>query len=242
MRSLTKLSEMNFLTYGGLVEVGVGITHLDFDLADQRDGFNFLLQGGAGAHWFILKRIALTAGWRFLHISTDEVYGTLGNEGTFTESSPYQPNSPYSASKASADHFARAYHHTYGLPVIITNTSNNYGPYQFPEKLIPLTILNALEGKPLPVYGDGSNVRDWIYVEDHCHALRRVLQDGRPGEVYNIGARCECTNLQVVHEVCSTVDRLRPGLPHAPCSSLITFVADRPGHDLRYAIDSTKIS
>lgn len=179
--------------------------------------------------------------FRFLHVSTDEVYGSLGPTGTFSETSPYAPNSPYSASKASADHFVRAFHHTYGLPTLITNCSNNYGPYQFPEKLIPLMILNALEGKPLPVYGDGQNVRDWIYVEDHCHAVRLVLEKGTPGEVYNIGGDCERTNLDIVQSVCSTVDRLRPDLPHAPCSSLIKFVQDRPGHDRRYAIDATKI-
>jgi dTDP-glucose 4,6-dehydratase len=179
--------------------------------------------------------------FRFLHISTDEVYGSLGAEGLFTETSPYAPNSPYSASKASADHFARAYYHTYGLPVLVTNCSNNYGPYQFPEKLIPLMILNALEGKPLPVYGDGLNVRDWLYVEDHCRALRCVLERGEPGQVYNIGGDSERNNLQVVNMICSAVDRLRPDLPHRPCSSLITFVKDRPGHDRRYAIDATKI-
>jgi len=179
--------------------------------------------------------------FRFLHISTDEVYGSLGPTGYFTESTAYAPNSPYSASKAAADHFARAYYHTYGLPVLTTNCSNNYGPYQFPEKLIPLMILNALEGKPLPVYGDGQNVRDWLYVDDHCRALRCVLEYGRPGEVYNIGGDSERTNLEVVNAVCAAVDELRPGLPHVPCSSLITFVKDRPGHDQRYAIDASKI-
>jgi len=179
--------------------------------------------------------------FRFLHVSTDEVYGSLGPKGKFTETTPYSPNSPYSASKAAADHFARAYHRTYGLPVLITNCSNNYGPYQFPEKLIPLMILNAVEGKPLPVYGDGRQVRDWLYVEDHCRALRRVLEAGRPGEVYNIGGDCERTNLEVVQTICETVDRLRPDLPHRPCKSLIRFVPDRPGHDRRYAIDTRKI-
>ncbi|HUT14202.1 MAG TPA: dTDP-glucose 4,6-dehydratase [Thermoguttaceae bacterium] len=179
--------------------------------------------------------------FRFLHVSTDEVYGSLGPTGKFTETTPYAPNSPYSASKAASDHFVRAFHHTYGLPVLITNCSNNYGPFQFPEKLIPLVILNALEGKSLPVYGDGSNVRDWLFVEDHCRAIRRVLQSGRCGEVYNIGGNCERTNLEVVQAICEAVDELRPALPHAPSSSLITFVKDRPGHDLRYAIDATKI-
>jgi dTDP-glucose 4,6-dehydratase len=179
--------------------------------------------------------------FRFLQVSTDEVYGSLGSEGAFVETTAYAPNSPYSASKAAADHLVRAYHHTYGLPVLTTNCSNNYGPYQFPEKLIPLMILNALEGKPLPVYGDGQNVRDWLFVEDHCRALRLVLQKGTPGEVYNIGGSCERTNLDVVRTIAGIVDRLRPNLSHAPCSSLIRFVEDRPGHDRRYAIDAGKI-
>ena len=179
--------------------------------------------------------------FRFLHVSTDEVYGSLGPTGRFTETSPYDPSSPYSASKAAADHLARAYFRTYGLPVLVTNCSNNYGPYQFPEKLIPLMILNALEGKPLPVYGDGQNVRDWLFVEDHCRALWRVLEAGRPGETYNIGGNCEQKNLDVVQTICRIVDELRPGLPHAPCTSLITFVRDRPGHDRRYAIDASQI-
>ncbi len=181
------------------------------------------------------------AEFRFLHVSTDEVYGSLGPSGKFTELTSYAPNSPYSASKAASDHFVRAYHHTYGLPTLITNCSNNYGPFQFPEKLIPLMILNAVEGKPLPVYGDGKNVRDWLFVEDHCRAIRSVLDKGLPGETYNIGGDCERTNLDVVNAICETVDRLKPGLPHSPCSSLITFVKDRPGHDRRYAIDATKI-
>jgi dTDP-glucose 4,6-dehydratase len=179
--------------------------------------------------------------FRFLHVSTDEVYGSLGPEGRFVESSPYDPSSPYSASKAAADHFARAYHRTFGLPVLVTNCSNNYGPYQFPEKLLPLMILNAAEGKPLPVYGDGRNVRDWLFVEDHCRALQCVLAKGEPGQTYNIGGNCEQANLDVVRAICRLVDELRPGLPHAPCSSLITFVQDRPGHDRRYAIDASKI-
>lgn len=179
--------------------------------------------------------------FRFLHVSTDEVYGALGSIGQFTESSPYAPRSPYSASKAAGDHFVQAYAHTFGLPVLITHCTNNYGPYQFPEKLIPLMILNAVEGKPLPVYGDGQQVRDWIYVEDHCRALRTVLAHGRPGETYNIGAQCEWTNLEVVRNICSLVDALRPDLPHRPCESLITFVPDRPGHDRRYAIDPSKL-
>ncbi|MEX2185979.1 MAG: dTDP-glucose 4,6-dehydratase, partial [Pirellulales bacterium] len=179
--------------------------------------------------------------FRFVHVSTDEVYGSLGADRHFTESSPHAPNSPYAASKAAADHFARAYHHTYGLPVVTTNCSNNYGPYQFPEKLIPLMILNAVEGKPLPVYGRGDNVRDWLHVDDHVSALRLVLARGRPGEVYNIGGRAEMRNLDVVRTICAAVDRLRPSLPHRPCEKLIEFVTDRPGHDFRYAIDCTKI-
>lgn len=180
--------------------------------------------------------------FRFLHISTDEVYGSLGATGLFTEETPYAPNSPYSASKAASDHFVRAYHHTYGLPTLITNCSNNYGPYQFPEKLIPLMILNAISGKPLPVYGDGLNVRDWLFVDDHCSAIECVLAAGRIGECYNIGGLNEQTNLSIVKMICSTVDRLRPGLAHGPCENLITYVKDRPGHDRRYAIDASKIA
>ncbi len=179
--------------------------------------------------------------FRFLHVSTDEVYGSLGASGLFTEETAYSPNSPYSASKAASDHFVRAYQHTYGLPVLITNCSNNYGPCQFPEKLIPLMILNALEGKPLPVYGDGLNVRDWLFVEDHCAAIERVLAGGRIGECYNVGGNHEQTNINIVKLICQTVDRLRPGLAHAPCTSLIKYVRDRPGHDRRYAIDASKI-
>ena len=179
--------------------------------------------------------------FRFLHVSTDEVYGSLGPTGAFTEGTPYAPNSPYSASKASSDHFVRAYHHTFGVPVLMTNCSNNYGPFQFPEKLIPLMILNALEGKPLPVYGDGQNVRDWLYVDDHCDAIRAVLARGRVGESYNIGGNSERANLTIVNEICNLVEAFRPGLAHAPCHSLIKFVKDRPGHDRRYAIDASKI-
>ncbi len=179
--------------------------------------------------------------FRFLHVSTDEVYGSLGETGKFTETTPYAPNSPYSASKAASDHFVRAYHHTYGLPVLTTNCSNNYGPFQFPEKLIPLMIANAVAGKPLPVYGDGQNVRDWLFVEDHCEAIAKVLELGRVGEVYNIGGDSERTNLQVVEAICDIVDRLLPELSHAPSRQLIQFVKDRPGHDQRYAIDASKI-
>ena len=180
--------------------------------------------------------------FRFLHVSTDEVYGSLGETGLFTEETPYSPNSPYSASKAASDHFVRAYHHTYGLPTVITNCSNNYGPYQFPEKLIPLMILNAISGKPLPVYGDGLNVRDWLFVEDHCSAIERVLAAGRIGECYNIGGNNEQTNLSIVKMICATVDRLAPGLVHGPCENLIRYVKDRPGHDRRYAIDASRIA
>jgi dTDP-glucose 4,6-dehydratase len=181
------------------------------------------------------------ARFRFLHVSTDEVYGSLAATGAFSETSPYDPRSPYSASKASADHFVRAYHHTYGLPTLITNCSNNYGPYQFPEKLVPMTILSALGGRPIHVYGDGLNVRDWLFTPDHCRALRLVLDRGAPGETYNIGGQCERTNLQVVREICDLVDRELPNLPQRPSSKLIQFVADRPGHDRRYAIDASKI-
>ena len=179
--------------------------------------------------------------FRFQHISTDEVYGSLGAEGFFTEHSAYDPRSPYSASKASSDHLVKAWHHTYGLPVLVTNCSNNYGPDHFPEKLIPLIILNALEGKPLPIYGKGDNVRDWLYVEDHAKALCLVLEKGVPGETYNVGGNNERTNLQVVETICDVLDALRPRPPASRYRDLITFVPDRPGHDQRYAIDATKL-
>ena len=180
--------------------------------------------------------------FRFLHVSTDEVYGSLGpDDPAFTERHTYQPNSPYSASKAGSDHLVRAWHHTYGLPVLTTNCSNNYGPFQFPEKLIPLVILSAMQGKPLPVYGDGQNVRDWLFVTDHCSAIRAVLAQGAPGEVYNVGGNCERTNLDVVRAICRTLDEFLPASVHRPHEKLITFVQDRPGHDRRYAIDSSKI-
>lgn len=181
------------------------------------------------------------ASFRFHHISTDEVYGTLGETGFFTEETPYQPNSPYSASKAGSDHLVRAWLHTYGMPTLITNCSNNYGPYQFPEKLIPLMINNALEGKALPIYGKGDNIRDWLFVDDHARALRGVLETGKVGEVYNIGGFNEHTNLDVVHTLCDIMDDLLPESPHVPHKNLIEFVTDRPGHDQRYAIDATKI-
>ena len=179
--------------------------------------------------------------FRFLHISTDEVYGSLGSEGYFTESTPYDPSSPYSASKAASDHFVRAYFRTYGLPTIITNCSNNFGPYQFPEKLIPLMILNLMEEKPLPVYGDGKNVRDWLYVIDHCDALIRVLEQGRPGETYNIGGDAERQNIEVVNLLCQLFDFRLDRSAEKASQRLIRFVTDRPGHDRRYAIDASKI-
>ena len=180
--------------------------------------------------------------FRFLHVSTDEVYGTLSPEDpAFSETTAYAPNSPYAASKAGSDHLARAYHHTYGMPVLTTNCSNNYGPYQFPEKLIPLMILNALEGKPLPVYGDGRNVRDWLFVGDHCTAIRRVLEAGRPGETYNVGGNSERANIDVVTTICDLVDEMRP-TNDGPRRRLIAYVEDRPGHDRRYAIDATKLA
>jgi dTDP-glucose 4,6-dehydratase len=180
--------------------------------------------------------------FRFLHISTDEVYGSLGPEDhPFKETTPYAPNSPYSASKAASDHLVRAYVHTYGFPGLITNCSNNYGPRQFPEKLIPLMILNAEEGKPLPVYGDGMNIRDWIFVDDHCNALLQVLEKGAPGQTYNIGGNCEKLNIDIVREICGILDELFPLSLHTPRASLISFVKDRPGHDRRYAMDCVKI-
>lgn len=200
----------------------------------------FCLLEAARAYWRSLQGETKTA-FRFLHVSTDEVYGTLTKtDPAFAETNPYQPNSPYSASKAASDHLVRAWHHTYGLPVLTTNCSNNYGPYQFPEKLIPLVINNALQGKSLPIYGDGQQVRDWLYVADHCSAIRRVLAAGTPGEVYNIGGWNEMTNIQIVQTICSLLDELRPS-PEGLYSRLITYVQDRPGHDRRYAIDARKI-
>jgi len=192
----------------------------------------------ARAHWQALPGARKDA-FRFHHISTDEVYGSLGDEGLFTETTPYAPNSPYSASKAGSDHLVRAWHHTYGMPVVTTNCSNNYGPYHFPEKLIPLTILNCLDGKPLPVYGTGANVRDWLFVEDHARALWTVVKTGRVGEVYNVGGEAERKNIDVVRAICDLVDELAPG--SKPSRELITFVTDRPGHDARYAMDIAKI-
>lgn len=208
-------------------------------IATNIDGTHRLLEA-ALAYWRELPAPARDD-FRFLHVSTDEVYGSLGKTGLFTETTPYAPNSPYSASKAASDHLVRAWRHTYGLPVLTTNCSNNYGPYQYPEKLIPLMIMNAISGKPLPIYGDGLNIRDWLYVEDHCRAIQTVLERGRPGEVYNVGGHNELTNLEIVDTLCDLLDELLPHSPHRPHRGLKTFVKDRPGHDRRYAIDAGKI-
>ena len=196
-------------------------------------------------HWKSLdgdaKTTAPKENFRFLHVSTDEVYGSLGETGLFTETTPYAPNSPYSASKAASDHLVRAFHHTYGLPVLTTNCSNNYGPYHFPEKLIPLVIAKALAGEPLPVYGDGRQVRDWLFVADHCAAIRTVLAKGRVGETYNVGGNAEMRNIEVVNAICALLDQRRPRADGQPRASQITYVADRPGHDRRYAIDASKL-
>ena len=208
----------------------------------------FVLLEAARAHLALLDDAA-RAEFRLLHVSTDEVYGSLGESGLFSETTAYAPNSPYAASKACADHFVRAYHHTFGLPALITNCSNNYGPYQFPEKLIPLMILNAIEGKPLPIYGDGLNVRDWLYVEDHCEGILGVLRDGKPGEKYNLGGDSEKTNIEIVDTICACLERLLPAADNdriaaagvSSYAELKTFVPDRKGHDRRYAIDARKI-
>jgi dTDP-glucose 4,6-dehydratase len=198
----------------------------------------FTLLEAARGYWQGLEPAAKAA-FRFLHVSTDEVYGSLGDEGLFHETTPYDPSSPYSASKAASDHLAKAWHRTYGLPVVVSNCSNNYGPYHFPEKLIPLTILNALAGRRLPVYGAGENVRDWLYVEDHARALDLIAEKGRPGETYNVGGRNERRNIDVVRRICAVLDECAPsGAPH---DRLISFVTDRPGHDARYAIDATRL-
>ncbi|MCI0466493.1 MAG: dTDP-glucose 4,6-dehydratase, partial [Beijerinckiaceae bacterium] len=215
-------------------------SHVDRSIEGPGDFINtnvigtYVLLETARSYWQSLNA-AEQARFRFHHVSTDEVFGSLGPDGHFTEMSPYQPNSPYSASKAASDHLARAWHHTYGLPVVSSNCSNNYGPYHFPEKLIPLTILNALEGKPISVYGDGGNIRDWLYVEDHARALAQVALSGQPGESYNVGGGCEKTNLEVVHGICRLMDEMAPDKSRVPHESLIVHVTDRPGHDRRYA-------
>jgi dTDP-glucose 4,6-dehydratase len=219
-------------------------THVDRSIDSPRPFIDtnivgtFVLLETARAQFATLTEGERSA-FRFLHVSTDEVYGTLGSSGLFSEETPYAPNSPYAASKASADHLVRAFCHTYQMPVLITNCSNNYGPFQFPEKLIPLMILNALDGRPLPIYGDGGNVRDWLHVDDHCAGLLLVLQRGRAGEKYNIGGGNERTNLQIVDGICDVLDDMRPQASSR--RSLKTFVPDRPGHDRRYAIDASKI-
>ena len=206
------------------------------DFIDTNISGTFNLLEATRTHWQAQGR---PEGFRFHHISTDEVFGSLGSDGQFTETTPYDPRSPYSASKAASDHLVRAWHHTYGLPVVLSNCSNNYGPYHFPEKLIPVVILNALHGRPIPVYGQGANVRDWLYVEDHADALLTVLTRGAVGRSYNIGGENEATNIDLVRKICTLLDDRRPeGAPH---DRLITFVADRPGHDLRYAIDPARI-
>ncbi|MEW8366296.1 MAG: dTDP-glucose 4,6-dehydratase, partial [Candidatus Thiodiazotropha taylori] len=210
------------------------------EFIDTNIGGTFNLLECARVHWQSLPEEARDS-FRFLHVSTDEVYGSLGAEGLFTETTAYAPNSPYSASKAASDHLVRAWHHTYGLPVLTTNCSNNYGPYQFPEKLIPLFIQKALAGESLPIYGDGSNVRDWLYVEDHCQAIWRVLEAGTPGEVYNVGGNNEMSNLEVVETLCALLDELAPDSEFKPHNQLKIFVNDRPGHDQRYAIDASKL-
>lgn len=219
-------------------------SHVDRSISGPRDFVEtnvigtYAMLEAARSYWTKLQDGAKSA-FRFLHVSTDEVYGSLGDEGLFSETTPYDPSSPYSASKAASDHLAKAWYRTYGLPVVTSNCSNNYGPYHFPEKLIPLVILNALDGKPLPVYGKGDNVRDWLYVEDHARALALIASEGRPGETYNVGGRNERTNLEVVEAICDTLDVLVPS--DKPRRELIEFVPDRPGHDQRYAIDATKL-
>jgi dTDP-glucose 4,6-dehydratase len=215
--------------------------HGPADFIETNINGTFRLLEETRAYWGGLPE-AERGAFRFLHVSTDEVYGSLGpDDAPFTETTAYAPNSPYSASKAASDHLVRAYHHTYGMPTLTTNCSNNYGAFQFPEKLIPLMILNALNGKPLPVYGDGLNVRDWLHVGDHCAAIREVLKRGRLGETYNIGGWNEKTNLDVIHTVCAILDEQQPSADGKPYTSLISYVKDRPGHDRRYAIDARKI-
>ena len=220
-------------------------SHVDRSIDSPMDFVTTNVQGtvvllqAATAYWHGLG--ARREAFRFLHVSTDEVYGSLGSTGVFTETTLYRPNSPYSASKAASDHFARAWHRTFGLPVMISHCSNNYGPCQMPEKLIPVAILAALEGRPIPVYGDGGNVRDWLFVEDHARALELIARAGEPGRVYNVGGDAEAANLDVVRTVCRWMDELVPDGPHRPHAGLVTFVADRPGHDRRYALDSSRM-
>ena len=219
-------------------------SHVDRSITGAKDFIDTNILGTfnmlecARQYWMGLEPVRKEI-FRFLHVSTDEVYGTLGDEGLFTEDTPYDPSSPYSASKAASDHLAKAWMRTYGLPVVVSNCSNNYGPFHFPEKLIPLMILNAMESKPLPVYGNGANIRDWLYVEDHARALDIIAERGRIGETYNVGGRNERRNIEVVTRVCELMDGYRPG--NGPHSRLITYVTDRPGHDARYAIDATKL-
>jgi len=221
-------------------------SHVDRSIDDPGDFIKTNIEGtyalleAAREYWRSLPAERATS-FRFHHVSTDEVFGSLGLDGSFSETSRYQPNSPYAASKAAADHLVRAWHETFGLPTVMTNCSNNYGPYHFPEKLIPLAILKALAGEPVPVYGKGDNIRDWLYVDDHARALHAVLTGGRPGESYNIGGDGERTNLEVVTAICGLLDELAPDSPHRPHARLISFVADRPGHDQRYAMDATKL-
>ena len=219
-------------------------SHVDRSITGAKDFIETNVMGTfnlleAARHYWSDLTGAAKANFRFLHVSTDEVYGSLGESGLFEETTPYDPSSPYAASKAASDHLAKAWHRTYGLPVVVSNCSNNYGPYHFPEKLIPLNIINAMEGRPLPVYGDGSNIRDWLHVEDHARALHLICVKGRLGETYNVGGRNERCNIEVVRRICALMDRLRP--QNAPHDRLITFVTDRPGHDRRYAIDATKL-
>ena len=221
-------------------------SHVDRSIDNPMDFVTTNVQGtvtllqAATEYWNRMESMARKA-FRFLHVSTDEVYGSLGTTGIFVENTPYRPNSPYSASKAASDHFVRAWNQTFDLPVIISHCSNNYGPYQMPEKLIPVVILAALEGRPIPVYGDGKNVRDWLFVEDHARALETIVRSGVPGEVYNVGAGTETTNIDMVRAICDWMDELIPHSPYRPHADHISFVTDRPGHDRRYAIDSTRI-
>ena len=221
-------------------------SHVDRSIDSPMDFVTTNVQGtvtllrAATEYWRRLRTTEKEA-FRFVHVSTDEVYGSLGSTGVFTEDTQYRPNSPYSASKAASDHFARAWHRTFGLPVMVSHSSNNYGPFQMPEKLVPVAILAALEGRPIPVYGDGRHVRDWLFVEDHARALELIVREGEPGQVYNVGADSGTTNIDMVRAICGWMDEIVPDSPYRPHASLITFVADRPGHDRRYAIDSSRV-